>query len=116
MAAELAGSSMSGIVEIGEQQNGHQVELTVPQILRITLSEVRTSGFRWVMRPFDQHIIALVADEFDPGVSGPGGGATHRWEFRAEAIGTVEIGFEYRRPWERALPVARSFSVSVRVT
>ncbi len=107
---------MSGIVEIGEHQNGHHVEVTAPQVLRITLPEVRTSGFRWVMRPFDQHIIVLVTDEFEPAVSGPGGGAIHRWEFRAEASGTVELAFEYRRPWERALLAARSFSVSVRVT
>lgn len=107
---------MSGIIEIGEQQNGHHVEATAAQILRIALPEVRTSGFRWVMRPFDPHIIVLLADEFEPAVSGPGGGATHRWEFRAEASGAVELAFEYRRPWERALPAARSFSVSVRVT
>jgi predicted secreted protein len=116
MTAAVPRGTMSGIVEIGEAHNGHHVELTAPQILLITLPEVRTSGFRWVMRPFDERILALVADEFEPGVSGPGGGATHRWEFRAKTSGAIEIAFDYRRPWERALPAARSFSVSVRVT
>ena len=116
MTAAVPCGTMSGIVEIGEAHNGDHVELIAPQILRITLPEVRTSGFRWVMRPFDHHTVALVADEFEPGVSGQGGGATHRWEFRAETTGAIEIAFDYRRPWERALPAARSFSVSVRVT
>jgi predicted secreted protein len=106
---------MSEIVEVGEQQNGQQVELLLQQILRITLPEVRTAGFRWSLRTSTERILSPVADDLDSASGARGGVAQHHWDFRADEIGTTELVFEYDRPWARAAAAARTFSVSVRV-
>ena len=106
---------MSEIVEVGEHQNGQQIELLRGQTLRVTLPEVRTAGFRWSLRASAQHILTTLADDTDAEPAALGGAAQHHWDFRAEAVGTTELVFEYDRPWARAAAAARTFTVSVRV-
>jgi predicted secreted protein len=106
---------MSEIVEVGEQQNGQQIEMNLRQTLRITLPEVRTAGFRWTLRTSSERILVPVADDLDATTGASGGVAHHHWDFRANEVGTTELVFEYDRPWARAAVAARTFSVSVRV-
>jgi len=106
---------MSDIIEVSEQQNGQLIELLPLQTLRVTLPEVRTAGFRWNLRASSQHILVPLGDELDSTSSATGGAAPHHWEFRAAAVGTTELIFEYDRPWARAAAAARTFTVSVRV-
>jgi len=54
---------MSGIVEVGEHQNGQQIEIQRGQTLRVTLPEVRTAGVRWSLRTSSQQILTPLADE-----------------------------------------------------
>jgi predicted secreted protein len=107
---------MSEIVAVGEQENGRQIEVVRGQILRVTLPEVRTAGFRWSLRTSSERVLSPVADDLDAATSSPGGAAQHHWDFRADEIGTTELVFEYGRPWARAAAAARTFSVSVHVT
>jgi predicted secreted protein len=107
--------SADGIIEVGESENGREIELHVQQILRVSLGEVRTSGFRWTLRMSGAPTLTQVADEFESPTEAAGGIATHRWDFRAEDSGAVEIKFEYGRPWERAAAAPRSVLISVRV-
>ncbi len=106
---------MSEIIEVGEQQNGEQIEVQQGQTLRVTLPEVRTGGFRWTLSDSSQHILAPQADDTDAGSATLGGVAQHHWDFSAETTGVTELVFEYDRPWARAAAAARTFSVSVRV-
>lgn len=107
---------MSGIVEVGEHQNGQQIEIQRGQTLRVTLPEVRTAGFRWSLRTSSQQILTPLADETAAESATAGGAAQLHWDFRAEAPGRADLLFEYDRPWARAAAAARTFSVSVRVT
>jgi len=107
---------MNDIVEVGEQQNGQQIELQQGQTLRVTLPEVRTAGFRWSLRDSSQRILTPLADETNAGSAAVGGTAQHHWDFRATEPGATDLVFEYDRPWARAARAARTFSVSVRVT
>jgi predicted secreted protein len=107
---------MSDIVEVGEHQNGHQIELQQGQTLRVALSEVRTAGFRWSLRTSSQQILTPLADETAADSATAGGAAQRHWDFRAEVPGRTDLFFEYDRPWARAAAAARTFSVSVRVT
>ena len=107
---------MSKIVEVGERQNGQQIELKLQQTLRVILPEVRTAGFRWSLRASVERILSLEGDDLDSVSEKTGGAAQHHWDFRAEALGTTELVFEYDRPWARAAGAARTFTVSVRVT
>jgi len=106
---------VSEIVEVGEHQNGQQIQLLFGQTLRVALPEVRTAGFRWSLRASDQHILSPLADDTNAASVALGGAAQHHWDFRADAVGTTELVFEYDRPWARAAAAARTFTVSVRV-
>jgi predicted secreted protein len=106
---------MREIIEVSEQQNGQQIGMLPGQTLRVTLSEVRTAGFRWSLRATSQHVLTPLADDLDARSATVGGATQHHWDFRAEAVGTTELVFDYDRPWARAAAAARTFSVSVRV-
>lgn len=108
---------MSELIQIGEAENGREVALHLHQQLRITLPEVRTAGFRWILRQPPERVLSLVEDAFEPpsGAAAPGASALHRWDFRADQPGLASIVLEYRRSWERAAAPARSFSLTVRV-
>jgi hypothetical protein len=60
---ERRSNTMSGIVEVGEHQNGQQIEIQRGQTLRVTLPEVRTAGVRWSLRTSSQQILTPLADE-----------------------------------------------------
>ena len=107
---------MSELIEVGERENGEQIELSLHEALRVTLPEVRTAGFRWTLRVPEQPVCSLVKEHFDPPAAPPGGTGKHYWEFRAERAGTAQIVIEYARLWERTSAPARSFSFSVHVT
>jgi inhibitor of cysteine peptidase len=109
-------NAMTEIVEAGEQQNGQQIEMSLQQTLRVTLPEVRTAGFRWILRATSQQILTPLADDLNAAPATVGGTAQHHWDFRAESVGTTELVFDYDRPWARAAGAARTFSVSVHVT
>jgi len=109
---------MSEIVEVSEKQNGQRIELDLQQTLRVTLPEVRTSGFRWSLRASPERVLSPAGDDLNSasGATGATGGvAQHHWDFRAAAAGATELVFEYDRPWVRAAAAARTFSVTVRV-
>jgi predicted secreted protein len=106
---------MSEIVEVGEKQNGQQIEMNLQQTLRVTLPEVRTSGFRWSLRACGERVLSPAGDDLDSASDATGGEAQHHWDFRAAAAGATELVFDYDRPWARAAAAARTFSVSVRV-
>jgi predicted secreted protein len=92
---------MSEIVEVGEQQNGQQIEVNLQQTLRVTLPEVRTAGFRWSLRTSSERILSPADDDLGSAPEKTGGVAQHHWDFRADTVGTTELVFEYDRPWAR---------------
>jgi predicted secreted protein len=103
-------------IAIGENDNGRQIEMHPQQTMRVSLTEVRTAGYRWNLRASDQRTLLLLADGLDPATGKAGGVGTHHWEFLAEQAGETEIAFEYGRSWERAAETTRSFSLTVRVS
>jgi predicted secreted protein len=68
---------VSDIIEVGEHENGQQIEVRRQQTLRVTLTEARTAGFRWIPRPSTQHALSLVTDELSIAAVGIGGAAMH---------------------------------------
>ena len=55
---------------------------------------------------------AYVADAANGAV---GSGGAHEWVFRAVAAGTGAVGLAYRRPWEKDVAPAQTFSLTVAV-
>jgi predicted secreted protein len=106
---------MNPLIEVGETENGKQVELHLDQTLRITLSETPTSGYRWYVRSTER-VVSLVRDSTVPSPpEGAGGTVVRQWDFQAQEVGTARVAFEYARAWERHAMPAREFSLSVHV-
>ena len=101
------------LIAVGEDENGQRIDLRLHQKLRITLPEVRTSGFGWNLRSVEERIVSLLEDDIQTSGGAVGGNALHHWVLRAEEPGVATIVLEYRRPWERAAGPARIFSISV---
>ena len=93
---------MSEAIEVSEHQNGQQIDMLRGQILRVTLPEVRTAGFRWSLRDSSRRILTPLADDTNAGSAAVDGATQHHWNFRAAAPGTTDLLFEYDRPWARA--------------
>jgi inhibitor of cysteine peptidase len=54
-----------------------------------------------------------LADSRNEGVAGSGG--TQIFQFAADVSGSAKITLEYRRPWEKDAPPAKTFSVTINV-
>lgn len=98
-----------------ERANGHEVEAKLNDELEISLSETRTSGYRWVTKSAGEPALKLLEETAQPHTSGVGGSGQHVWKFRAIAGGTGEVQLHYFRPWENSAEPARTFVLKVRV-
>ena len=101
------------VLNLGEADDGREIEAAAGQELRIQLAENPTSGYRWQVSDSGEPVCALCDHAFEPG-SAPGQPGTHRWRFKAERPGASHINLVYRRSWDSGA-AARLFRVRVRV-
>ena len=101
---------------VDESSDGREVELPVGLGLEIRQSERPTTGFRWRLESDGRPACVLVGNSFQPASDRPGGGRTHRWQFRGAQPGAGLIELRYRRSWEGQAEAARTFTLHIRVT
>ncbi len=102
-------------MELSEQTNGQQVQLSAGQAFTLLLPENPTTGYTWQLRKKGEPAALLLSDAFEQGRPVPGAPGVHRWQFRAgaaESNGTLLL--ELVRPWE-SVPPSRTYSVTLRV-
>jgi inhibitor of cysteine peptidase len=119
LALLIAGCGASGGVEIGENNDGGQVELAQGQELVITLASNPSTGYGWEWVPAEDGVLAQVGEpEFsqkprEKALVGAGGAETLRFE--AKKAGQTTLELVYHRPWEKDADPERTFSVQVTV-
>lgn len=88
--------------------------------LAISLAANPSTGFAWVLKPYDEAVLAPSTpfNVIEPGahrdgeVGVPG---TAVWRFDARAPGATVLTYEYRRAWSDAAPAqTASFPITVR--
>lgn len=92
--------------------------LGVGQIIEIALEGNAGTGYLWQVVADGQPQLAAVAPSADATTampSRPGGPVLQRLRFRAEQPGQALLRLEYRRPWERGEPAARTAEYRVDV-
>jgi predicted secreted protein len=104
------------VIHVGEDQNGHEIELPVHQRFLISLPENRTTGYRWFLEAGGEPVCSLIEDGYESGGMTPGRGGSHFWRFEAVQPGGAALELAYRRPWEGGGAPARTFTLRVRVT
>ena len=88
--------------------------------LSVRLPANPSTGFAWVLRPWDEAVLtrstpfdAVEPSQRGDGLVGTPGEAV--WRFSAGTRGTVTLIFDYRRPWSDEAPARTAiFPVTVR--
>jgi len=97
-----------------ERTSGSEIEAKVNEEFEISLSETRTTGYRWTVESAGGPVCRLLDEETQPNSAGVGGTGKHVWRFEAVAAGAGEIKLSYGRPWENSAEPARTFVLKVR--
>jgi inhibitor of cysteine peptidase len=101
------------MIAVDESSNGHQVVLHEGQVLKVSLNENATTGFRWTVHAKPEVLRESEATEAPTGP--PGSGGVRHFYFEALHPGSGEIELEYRRSWEQTPRPARSFKLRIKV-
>ncbi len=93
------------------------IQVSIGQTLQLRLPSNPTTGYSWNAQQTPAELqldqSAYAADPQGKNLAGAGGYQTI--EFAAKFAGTGELKLEYRRPWEKDVPPAKTFSVTVTV-
>jgi predicted secreted protein len=95
---------------------GGVLEVRLHGVLEVQLPANHTTGYSWVAAPVANPILAMQGkaayqESAAGGKAGVGGVET--WRFKAVKAGTEGLKFEYRRPWEKDVPAAKTVTIQV---
>jgi len=102
-------------ITITEQDSGKTISMATGQTLFVGLASNPSTGYQWMLQGTPAPL-ELAKSDFagDPQQSNvPGAGGTQQLQLTAKAAGTVVLTLEYRRPWEKDVPPARTYAVTV---
>lgn len=108
-----------GTVVLTEKDSGKTIDLRTGDYLEIHLEANPTTGYLWSSSIPNDYIMRLLLDEYSEKKQVRGmAGAPVRKIFRYGAVGPGETGIrlEYRRPWEKNQPPAKTFDIMIRVS
>ncbi len=105
------------VVTVTEAQNGKTVVIGKNASLVVSLASNPSTGYGWQVAKNDAAILKLDGlPMFHPAAHEMPGAPSHQsFRFVAISIGSDIIDLEYRRPWEKGVPPAKTFSIIVTV-
>jgi copper homeostasis protein (lipoprotein) len=106
------------VVFKANDQTGGAVSVKLGELLEVQLPANHTTGYSWMLAPVTNPVLAsqgkvAYAENTAGGKVGVGGIET--WRFNAVKAGTEGLQFEYRRPWEKSTPAAKTLMIQVTV-
>jgi inhibitor of cysteine peptidase len=114
----VAGQTGAARVTVATEKTGRDVSLKVGGVLEVRLEANHTTGYSWVAGPMMNPVLerqgkATYQENAAGGKAGVGG--VEVWRFKAVKAGRQGLQFEYRRPWEKGAPAAKTVTFSVTV-
>ena len=108
-------SPTSALVNVDDSFSGKQVQLSVGQLLVLTLASNATTGYSWTLaQNSDESVLAKIENKYiAPQTTLIGAGGKEEWTFKALKTDISIISMEYRRPWETDTPPAQTFDLTV---
>jgi predicted secreted protein len=92
-----------------EADANHKVVLGIGQDLMVKLESNRSTGYSWSLTESENPILtSLRKPTYKISGALPGAGGVETWTLRATKIGRETLKFEYRRPWEKKIPPAKT--------
>jgi inhibitor of cysteine peptidase len=100
--------------QITEADAGRSIRVPIGTVLDVALPGNPTTGFIWQRSPGDPGGIETVgAARFEPSGSAMGQGGLVHVQFRVTKVGATVLWLVYRRPFEKDVPPAKTFSVTI---
>ena len=113
-----APNSLYRAVTLAEGDSGKAIDVIRGERVIVRLTSNRSTGYSWAFLSSGTNALTRLASEYTQvvGADGkPGGDGVESWYFQAKGSGQQELRFEYRRPWERDAPAAKSTNYTIRV-
>jgi predicted secreted protein len=112
-ATQPNGSAGQDIV-INADQDGKTVPVQIGGQVRVELAAQMGTGYSWQLQPLESNVAASGAVELVPAPNPmPGGPEMQVFHLRILSAGTVVLHFEYRQPWNKTAPPAKTFTVTL---
>ena len=107
-------------VSVDATFSGKEIEAAVGGVVTLTLESNPTTGFKWAIASnSDASVLQEAGNRFEapPATEPPklGAGGNEIWTFKALKEGTSTISMVYSRSWERSVPPAKTFVVTIHV-
>jgi inhibitor of cysteine peptidase len=111
----LSACAAASPVAITDKDAGKSITLAVGQELTLSLESNVTTGFAWEVAGLNTAVLEQVGEpEYKAPQSGlVGAGGVQLFRFKAKAAGQAELKLNYRRAWEKDVPPAKTFTVTV---
>lgn len=103
-------------VKLTYADNDKSVEIVVGQRILIWLPANPTTGYQWLLQGLPNSLELMNFSYSSSEKDMPGAGTTQSVELIGYSSGTTTLMIEYRRPWEKAAPPARTFTVTITVS
>jgi inhibitor of cysteine peptidase len=97
------------------RDNDGTAEVNIGDSVRINLPENASTGFRWAIDRYDEHLFEVVATEPHYPKDSIGAGGYVSFTFRAKNPGSGEIALKNWRHWEGDSSVTNRFRVRLRI-
>jgi inhibitor of cysteine peptidase len=93
--------------------DGRAIDLRVGDGVKLSLAENPTTGYRWEFVAKPEPYCVVASDAYVANAGAIGSGGSHNWAFRAVRQGTGTVSIAYRRPWEKDVPPAQTFTLTL---
>lgn len=117
LAIIFFGCSNNNTVSTPPVSDESETSCTLNETLKIELDVQMGTGYSWVVKSSEGFTIASKPEVKSVDNSKPGTGFKDKmiFEFKAVKTGTQKIILEYRQPWEKNKPAARTRIINVNV-
>lgn len=105
---------MSGEVVLTEDDDGGSFHVAAGGVLRFSLPETPTTGYRWEVESPPRERFSVIKDQFSPGAARPGAAGTRTIVLQPGSAGHFRFVLGLTRPWEPQANPVRTISVDVR--
>ena len=116
---EVSGDRKVKPMELTAADNGKTLKATVGEMIAISLEGNPTTGFSWQIGEVNGKAVQAAGEpQYAPqpnpaGMVGTGG--TFVCRFKAVGPGKATVTLHYRRPWEKNIPPAETFTATIEV-
>ncbi len=101
---------------IVEKDNGRTLDIRLGELVRVSLPENATTGYRWAIDHFDQELIEIVATEPHYRSNAIGSGGEVDFIFKGKQLGVGEIMLKHWRQWQGDSSIISRFQFRLHVT